>query len=230
MSRKGFTLIELLVVIAIIAILAAILFPVFARAREKARQTSCLSNTKQLGLGHSMYLQDYDDELVPAYISYGSAGSAIWPNLLDPYIKNGQVFYCPSASKGLYPDYTYWFTLRGTTHALSYGINRSIYLRYSYWGVKLSEIKYPAETLIIADSDWTHGPADYGGSNSYRIADSYHPSFFIPARHNGGANLVFADGHAKWWVIKIRDVYTGPVKFTWVPQDVCWRPSGYPKY
>ncbi len=218
MSRRGFTLIELLVVIAIIAILAAILFPVFAR-------------TKQLGLAHRMYLGDYDEELVPAYISYaaGGGGTAIWPNLLDPYIKNGQVFYCPSASKGAYPNYTYWFSLRGTTHALSYGINRSIY-RSGYMGRRLSEIKYPAETIVIADSGWTQGPADYGASNSYRIAAGYHPSFFIPARHNGGANIVFADGHAKWWHIDLNDIYTGPVIFTRPPQNLCWYATGGPKY
>ena len=231
-GRKGFTLIELLVVIAIIAILAAILFPVFARAREKARQTSCLNNAKELALAHMMYLQDYDEELVPAYISYaaGGGGAVIWPNLLYPYIKNGQVFCCPSASKGAYPDYTYWVALAGVTYPLSYGINRSVYLRYAYWGVKLPDVKYPAETIVIAESDWTHGPADYGGSNSYRIAAGYHPSFFIPARHNGGANIAFADGHAKWWHITLNDIYTGPVIFTRPPQDLCWYADGRPKY
>src|SRR6056297_3095 len=90
---SGFTLIELLVVIAIIAILAAILFPVFARAREKARQTSCLSNVKQLGLGVMMYAADYDERL-PAR----SIGGVGWYGLLQPYIKNWQVIICPSGT------------------------------------------------------------------------------------------------------------------------------------
>ena len=212
-TRKGFTLIELLVVIAIIAILAAILFPVFARAREKARQTSCLNNCKQMGLAHMMYLQDYDEELVPAYL-YNMPGSYNqWHEFLQPYIKNWQVQACPSAGH----------------QSLSYGINRSIF-RTSYYGRKLSEVKYPAETIIIADSDWTRSTADYPGNNSYRIAASFHPSFFIPARHNGGANIAFADGHAKWWHITLNDIYVGPVTYTWPPQDLCWYADGRPKY
>ena len=94
-SRKGFTLIELLVVIAIIAILAAILFPVFSRAREKARETACLSNLKQLGLANHMYAQDYDEQ----FVIEDTVGN---PQLrltrgLTPYVKNRQIFYCPSA-------------------------------------------------------------------------------------------------------------------------------------
>src|SRR5579872_7481927 len=83
--RSGFTLIELLVVIAIIAILAAILFPVFAQAREKARAITCLSNLKQIGLACTMYTQDYDETLPFAWSAQGG-----WYNLLQPYIKNGQ--------------------------------------------------------------------------------------------------------------------------------------------
>src|SRR5437764_1424554 len=101
--RKGFTLIELLVVIAIIAILAAILFPVFAQAREKARQTSCLSNLKQLGLGLMMYVQDYDETFPSAYMvttqpppsGWWSTGLWFWEQIAESYIKNYQIHLCP---------------------------------------------------------------------------------------------------------------------------------------
>jgi len=105
--RKGFTLIELLVVIAIIAILAAILFPVFAKAREKARQTSCLSNLKQIGLAILQYTQDYDG-MTPSSGSMGGSwcrqieGLNFEPvGVLEPYIKNSQIFVCPSQPGGL---------------------------------------------------------------------------------------------------------------------------------
>ncbi len=97
MKRRGFTLIELLVVIAIIAILAAILFPVFARAREKARQTSCLSNVKQLSLGVLMYTQDYDERLPYCDCNAYSSGTN-WAISTQPYVKNAQIFVCPSDS------------------------------------------------------------------------------------------------------------------------------------
>ncbi|MES2459995.1 MAG: DUF1559 domain-containing protein [Armatimonadota bacterium] len=101
--QHAFTLIELLVVIAIIAILAAILFPVFAQAREKARQTSCMSNLKQQGLGLMMYTQDYDEDLVPAWIGDGYPGIARWMDLIQPYVKNTQIFTCPSSDTNYAP-------------------------------------------------------------------------------------------------------------------------------
>src|SRR3954453_21359937 len=106
--RRGFTLIELLVVIAIIAILAAILFPVFAQAREKARQAACFSNMKQIALACMLYAQDYDEVIVPNVVVLGvginmptglptsGTGLALWHHLLHPYVKNFGVFNCPS--------------------------------------------------------------------------------------------------------------------------------------
>ena len=98
-SPRGFTLIELLVVIAIIAILAAILFPVFAQAREKARQSACLSNMKQIGTAVLMYTQDYDESIVPSQNGISGVNLVSWPTIIQPYIKNAGVFVCPSASE-----------------------------------------------------------------------------------------------------------------------------------
>src|SRR5438270_12656681 len=100
--RAGFTLIELLVVIAIIAVLAAILFPVFAQAREKARQTTCLSNHRQNGTAAMMYAQDYDEKWVPYSVGDGK-NQKLWPVLLQPYIKNTNIFTEPSN-----PSRTFW--------------------------------------------------------------------------------------------------------------------------
>ncbi len=227
--KRGFTLIELLVVIAIIAILAAILFPVFARAREKARATSCLSNCKQMGLANAMYQSDYDDYLVPVYIRWpssggGWAGYAYWFELLDPYMKNRQVFHCPSSTPPAWP--------RGSAAFLDYGINYYLVGAPSNPDsfIKSSEIAYPAETLVVAESAWTEDINDYHTSNAYTVQINPHASRFIPARHNGGAHIIYVDGHAKWHQIAINDIYQGPIKFTVHPRDICWSADGSPKY
>ena len=98
--RRGFTLIELLIVIAIIALLAAILFPVFGRARESARRASCQSNLKQIGLAFEQYKNDFDGWIAPKKLGTTSSTTYAWPTMVQPYIKNRQVFTCPSASIG----------------------------------------------------------------------------------------------------------------------------------
>ncbi|MHB8993998.1 MAG: DUF1559 family PulG-like putative transporter [Armatimonadota bacterium] len=168
--KRGFTLIELLVVIAIIAILAAILFPVFAKAREKARQSSCLSNVKQLGLGLLSYAQDHD-EMLPAF----SYGGIKWDGLIQPYVKNTQIFRCPSAS----------------TLTLAYGWNYNLlgYPASPYVAAKsLGTIDKPAETLWGMDVD-----------NTVPLCLRYYAAYAPSKRHNDGSNVGFIDGHAKWF-------------------------------
>jgi prepilin-type N-terminal cleavage/methylation domain-containing protein/prepilin-type processing-associated H-X9-DG protein len=108
MRRRAFTLIELLVVIAIIAILAAILFPVFAQAREKARSATCQSNLKQMGTAIRMYVDDYDGNFIPAY-EFGRGWRVcpfyIWPDFIQPYVRNFGIFACPSGPTSLYVDH-----------------------------------------------------------------------------------------------------------------------------
>ncbi|MEN6546674.1 MAG: DUF1559 domain-containing protein [Armatimonadia bacterium] len=182
--RRGFTLIELLVVIAIIAILAAILFPVFAKAREKARQASCLSNCKQLGIAFLAYAQDYDERMVlggwynferVTWPAGTVTGTNPWFLRLYPYTKNIQIFNCPSA--------TYAWAGEVTT-GLKYGYNAN-----NLADVSLGTVQYPAQTLCIADTE---------GGSAYSFLSSYRTDRYIVDRHNGGANINFCDGHAKW--------------------------------
>ena len=143
MLRKGFTLIELLVVIAIIAILAAILFPVFAQAREKARQTTCASNEKQLGLAFMQYSQDYDEFLpTNAYSVTGGLNGPGWTGMIYPYVKSANVYTCPDDS---------------TANALSYAYNAAL-----IWGNPgsaapavtsgaVAQLTAPASTVLLCE-------------------------------------------------------------------------------
>lgn len=190
--RKGFTLIELLVVIAIIAILAAILFPVFAKAREKARQSSCLSNVKQILLAELQYAQDYDEKL-PLALSLHGTPPPIWSyfDLVGPYCKNLQIFICPSdrtgavnltglglSRYGYSPDMTA-ITSTTLTHGLIIpGV-------ISMQSASLGMIDQPAQQPALCDAA---GAIDATFNNTLGEA----------ARHNDGANYGYVDGHAKW--------------------------------
>jgi len=194
--RRGFTLIELLVVIAIIAILAAILFPVFAKAREKARQTSCLSNVKQLCLAVLQYAQDYDERMPldgTHPLSGGYPVAPYWDERIKPYIKNDQVFRCPSAAGGT-RNYRY-SAYRGGTHN-SGGAPQGTPTPHS-----LGQIDSPATTVILVDIPAACYLNQLGGWSIRNEGD------FVEV-HNGGANFGLADGHAKW-VKQPAALYTG---------------------
>lgn len=223
--NHGFTLIELLVVIAIIAILAAILFPVFAQAREKARQSSCLSNLRQLNLGLAQYTQDYDEKFPNYYWYEGcpSGGprnpySATWFRGIYPYVRNLQLYACPSDDRG-FNSCDVWRTppFDDPRFRNDYGYNEIV----GNWGggLSLAILRNPAETLILADcvSTWIGGYWDApmpGRSFLRRVAFARawpgcgcppaDGNNYIPpepdrfARHTGGSNLALADGHVKW--------------------------------
>jgi len=225
---KGFTLIELLVVVAIISLLAAILFPVFARARESARRASCLSNVQQMGLAMMQYVQDYD-ETYPLYyyklpdgtpasylpdglIWVGDVGTAriYWPQMLYPYHKSLKVFWCPSssianASVGNGPV----VPVNG-----QYGANLNILTAAT--PLKMAAVNSVASTYIFMDAgtigvDQTRaiasggnvfyipGIGDAGGDcSSITGTLSAYVQDCKSGRHFGGVNMAFADGHAKW--------------------------------
>jgi len=192
--RKGFTLIELLVVIAIIAILAAILFPVFARAREKANQTSCLSNLKQIGLAALMYAQDYDD-MSPRGCGYVAPDVIIttygeWFITLQPYIKNTQIFTCPSAR---YSDFS---SGGATSSALGYGVSYTRNLDFDR--VVMGTINAPSAYVMYHDGRNNYSRLPCPGASCPWLNPLQEVYAWAWNRHNDGCNYVFADGHAKW--------------------------------
>lgn len=225
-QKKGFTLIELLVVIAIIAILAAILFPVFAQAREKARQTQCLSNHRQVGTAAMMYAQDYDEFFVPLITSIVDGGlgrSPLWPRLIQPYIKNGNVFREPSNMQR-----TPYEAVDHPTSPENWRFNVE---RYWYEGIfaamgrnacvpdrgfSLAQVSQPADSIAFADCRLLYPPGSNRPLDNFGYylvwwrgtfqsepfcagtqagGGNYAPPAFW---HSGGANATFFDGHVKW--------------------------------
>ena len=180
-KRTGFTLIELLVVIAIIAILAAILFPVFAKAREQARKTGCMNNVKNIALGNAMYVQDYDETFMPAeYTDYTWTGldknGKVHASPLEPYLRNKQINPCPS-------DTSAWKATGGkfpTSYAWSLKLS----------GLTLASVQYPAQ-VVSFNEIWAFHMGQYGSC--------FDPHWECLALQTGNwGMLAFVDGHVKY--------------------------------
>jgi prepilin-type N-terminal cleavage/methylation domain-containing protein/prepilin-type processing-associated H-X9-DG protein len=203
-KRTGFTLIELLVVIAIIAILAAILFPVFARARENARRASCQSNLKQIGLGLFQYTQDYDERFPlnwanndgvtgfqPTSTNRAEPGyDTGWAELAQPYLRSTQIFQCPSEPNG---------PAAATSNSTGYSdYVGNLYDINAYAGT-LAGITATSQTVMVSDWESTHSELSFMYNVLWSTAitadngqvDRFH-------RHLGGNNFLFTDGHVKW--------------------------------
>ena len=227
--KSGFTLIELLVVIAIIAILAAILFPVFAQAREKARQTACMSNLKQIGTAAYMYVQDYDERYPYSDVTLpnGSPGPLNpaantgfglrvnhykWEAWLMPYIKNTQIFFCPSRTR----DEAAWATNGEIKNGYALnvaitGASNGASNRVSFLGGGIAGLQSPAETFLIQEL-WNQVTYNYllpNGSDAVLYPAALREDWTAYLKPNGnvdkkstphsdGFNLAFCDGHAKW--------------------------------
>lgn len=222
--RQGFTLIELLVVIAIIAILAAILFPVFAQARERARSTSCMSNTRQIGTAEMMYIQDYDEVFWSCPWPGGgqlnipnpaNGGTVFWSDLLQPYIKNTGIFDCPSNADVLFNTAYY------LPPAIPQGSTNYYRVEYGYgdMGVhgdqgrppySLATLDKPAQIALLgdavfawnflncqADPEKVNNPVESRGSFYFTRGINGWALYGKP-RHFDGINFVYADGHAKY--------------------------------
>lgn len=214
--RWGFTLIEMLVVIAIIAILAAILFPVFAQAREKARQTACMSNSRQFAIATSMYVQDWSAHMFFSFNRIGNPGYR-WMHMILPYMKAPAAYHCPSALArpplaSQRQVYGYNWQYLGNSRLLAYGRGLT----------PDSAVLVPAATIAFADSAGSlsrmgtpdEGRAGYAIDPPLPRPDSdwsgYHDPgdpAMVSGRHGGGANVAFCDGHAKW--LSLAYIYRG---------------------
>ncbi len=230
-KRRGFTLIELLVVIAIIAILAAILFPVFSKAREKARQTSCLSNVKQLALASRMYIDDWD-ECWPASDSVAWDPVRSWTGQYQPYIKNWGICFCPSRTRnGKQVHYAFNGT-NGWMHGQDWFMPGMP--GYGAIGIlqptPLASVRQPAKTMLVADN------GDNWGSNGYGAFTARLTNPYMDGPHNEGGNFGFVDGHAKWYRTEgVLGPWDGGSPATWIypPTADCdtaafWTPPFYP--
>ncbi len=199
-QRKGFTLIELLVVIAIIAILAAILFPVFARARENARRASCQSNMKQLGLGIMQYTQDYDEQNPRGSFDYplrDGQGRATWDTAIYPYTKSAQILQCPSDTRSTISDPGYGDMAVAVPGYASKGTRSYSIAQYTS-GVALSQIAAPALTVQLGERiNLTYGSAYWFYSHEMIYTDDVDKPGGGEMRHLGTTNFLYADGHVK---------------------------------
>ena len=213
-TRSGFTLIELLVVIAIIALLAAILFPVFGRARENARRASCASNLKQIGLGVMQYVQDYDETMPFQGFSYSvtnySTDSRSWIHKTQPYIKSWQLYACPSSVEGSGSGNNYSsYLVNGVVCVAVYSLGSTSYTAGTEYAepVRVARIGTPSELIFAHEGSGRSSSANirpYGeastssdGFKLYLNNDSASTTYYDDI-HFDGSNLLYSDGHVKW--------------------------------
>ena len=208
MNRKGFTLIELLLVIGIMAILAGMLFPVFAQAREKARTISCVSNLKQLSMAQLMYAQDWDESMAPIYFQYYEPGrqsrSYYWNNIILNYVRSKQIYVCPTSKAQWDTKRTVYTPPSMENIPCSYTVNCRVYnSQYR----QLSQIAKPSELYSMTDGRYFHFKAYLGSPAKISLDQPYQEWWggcaIPPVRvHSDGLNVSFLDGQVRWFNIR----------------------------
>jgi prepilin-type N-terminal cleavage/methylation domain-containing protein/prepilin-type processing-associated H-X9-DG protein len=211
-SHRGFTLIELLVVIAIIAILAGIIFPVFAQARVKAQQARCASNLKQMAQAMLMYAQDHDECFNTPYVPWvwacqtSGASLSFFHHLWYPYVKNRDVFFCPQLRYDwncpyvLSPPHTDESRKAATSYGLTCLVaDMSPGTSYPYIGMTLSQMKRPAQMAALSEGLYPETHRFLGPLPNNPLPPSlWCASTMYLEVHNGGVNVAYFDGHVKW--------------------------------
>lgn len=193
---RAFTLIELLVVIAIIALLAAILFPVFSRARENARRSSCLNNMKNLGTAIMMYATDYDEMLPYEEYAWNTTGKNHWDKMVFPYVKNVQVFQCPSGTGQQInvENGTDWPAKPNRDYAMNDWLCGTAVTATKR--LKLPQIQNTADIFLIGEGLRTNLGGWYSAIQYGTTAGG--GAFVRPNAHLEGSTFMYCDGHAKW--------------------------------
>lgn len=245
--RKGFTLIEILVVVAIISLLTAILFPVFARARENARRTSCMSNLKQLALGMAQYSQDYDGHFPVKSVcgSNTACGPYGWADAIQPYLKSYQVLQCPSdpnppnssPSSAYYVDYAYNLWIGGyhvvTGAVYAAGLSYSDFTQPSL-SVVLCDITANGQGGGVSDGFVTGCTSPAQSTCGWFISNPRTDTglAYLPGsiRHLEGANMAFVDGHVKWYkgnlsTNRMENVYSAGTPISVSGQNATFNPN-----
>lgn len=211
--KKAFTLVEVLVVVAIIALLAAILFPVFSRARENGRRASCQSNLKQIALGITQYTQDYDEYFPIDFTGFPPNPPPYgWGDRVQPYIKNLQVYQCPSEKTPPSSDPNVGYPPLDATGYLDYYYNAALVLSRGTFdssgecfnlngrpAATQGELEQPSLTVLLLDGPSSASFSAMTGGSDPGLASLTIGFQADPRRHLGGSNFAFTDGHVKWY-------------------------------
>ena len=197
-GKAGFTLIEMMIVLVVIAVLAAILLPVFLRVREKARCTTCQSNLKQIAVAMQQYVQESDGHY-PVMEHVQDGKTIYWNDAITPYVKDGAIFRCPTRQQANpeNPETDYGYNWMGlNTGQWDSNSEKNLFGNTQFAGVHESSI-VPSSSVVALNYEGGPSSVD-GGPDTDVVETSWGQRLWLPALHSGGANVSYIDGHVKW--------------------------------